>query len=333
MSGHSGGEVLLVPDCGVGAGLGHLERTLALADVLAASVSCRVAVPHGNLQVRDRVAARGHTPVEAFGGVAQRALALCDALRPDAVVLDAYGVGAEHQRGLRRLTCLVVVDDLAADCDCDLAVNPSAGGEALRPQGATDFLGGAAYAPLSSAYSEARKTRDAPGAVDARTVLLSTGATSLGGLGARVAETLLADDASLHVLAVAGPDAGAQAPRTGDRLDVLAAPPTLAPAMRRATVYAGAAGTTALQAASVGVPMVVVAAVDNQAAQAAVLAEAGCALRVDAEEMAATVVRLLDDAPLRGEMARRGRSLVDGRGAERVAEAVIALAARGRARA
>jgi len=326
------GEVLLVPDCGPGTGLGHLERLLAVADALRETAAhCTVAVPHGDAALRQRVAARGHAPVEMPGDVADRAVAACSEVSPDAVVLDAYGVPVAVHSALRRQCSLVVVDDLQGDCDCDLAVNPSPGGEAMRPRGAATFLGGARYSPLSSAYLEARAQRDERGA-EARTVLLSTGATALGGLGAQLARELLRCDAGVRVLAVAGPEVDTAALPVDPRVELLEMPATLGPSLARATVYAGAAGQTSLQAACVGVPAVLVAAVDNQQAQARALEAAGCAMRATADGAAAAAVALLDDSDRLAAMARCGRELIDGRGAERVAEAVLALVA-GRARA
>ncbi len=105
------------------------------------------------------------------------------------------------------------------------------------------------------------------------------------------------------------------------------APPDLADVLAVCTVYVGAAGTTALQAACVGTPAVITPAVPNQQAQAEALARAGCALVADTALMAGACLTLLDDSDARATMAARGRALVDGRGAERVAEAIRHLVA------
>ena len=121
---------------------------------------------------------------------------------------------------------------------------------------------------------------------------------------------------------VVGPDARDGRGTDQPRLHVLFAPTGLAEALAQATVYVGAAGTTAVQAACVGIPAVINDAVVNQSAQAAALAEAGCAVVVDSDDLARTCVRLLDDPARCDAMADRGRDLVDGRGAWRVADAV-----------
>ena len=117
-----------------------------------------------------------------------------------------------------------------------------------------------------------------------------------------------------------GPDSG-DSPRDNlAREHVLVAPPDLANLLATSTVYVGAAGTTAVQAACVGTPAVITAAVRNQEAQAAALARAGCAVVADTAHMARACLTLLDDPDERAAMAARGRALVDGRGAGRVAD-------------
>ena len=193
----------------------------------------------------------------------------------------------------------------------------------MRPSGAGAFLGGAAYALLRASFLEARETvlrRGNP----ARTVLVSTGATNLDGIGERVTAQLLQSDATVEVIRVVGPN-GTTTPDDGKRGRLLVAPGSLAEALSSATIYVGAAGTTAVQAACVGIPAVVTAAVPNQVAQAAALERAGCAVVADSRELAAASLELLEDDLRRRRMAACGRRLVDGRGALRVAHAVRAL--------
>jgi UDP-2,4-diacetamido-2,4,6-trideoxy-beta-L-altropyranose hydrolase len=159
-----------------------------------------------------------------------------------------------------------------------------------------------------------------------RTVLISTGATDLDGIGRRVSNELLELDPTLDVFRVVGPDSHGSIDDPDPRERRLVAPGDLAQALTVATVYVGAAGTTAVQAACVGIPGVIAAAVPNQHAQAAALAAAGCALMVDVTGLATTCLELLDDSARCESMGARGRTLVDGRGAPRVAEAVRTLA-------
>ena len=319
-------RALLAPDCGSGVGLGHLERMLALADALRPDTLVSVVLPDDDVELRRRVEDRGHAVVAARGAAPDRVASVLAAGRaPDLLVLDGYVFDAGMQERLRRRVPLTVVDDLGHTADCDLGINPSPGGESLRPAGATAFLGGAAYALIRSAFAEARETVLRRGRAR-RTVLVSTGATDIDGMAANVSTRLLNEDASLEVLRVVGPDAQSASPVDQPRLHLLVAPPSLAEALAETTIYVGAAGTTAVQAACVGIPAVINDAVPNQSAQAAALGRAGCAVVVDPEDLAAECIKLLDDPARCDVMAERGRALVDGRGAWRVAEAVRRLA-------
>ena len=315
---------LLVPDCGRGVGLGHLERMLALADALRADVSVSVVVPENDTAVHRRVIDRGHAVLAVAGDIAGRALTAAKETSPDVLVIDGYSFDVAAQLRLRARAPLILVDDRGHPAACDLAINPAPGGESKRPDGADSFLGGAMYALLPSAVVEARNAaqdRDRGG----RTVLVSTGAMDPQGLTARLVADLLAGDPVIEVTAVVGPEMDAASLPDDPRLAVLLAPATVAGALSLATVFSGAAGTTAVQAACVGVPAVITPVVANQSDQAAALAAAGCALVAPADQLAGECVRLLDDPQRRAQMGRLGRDLVDGGGAARVAGCVRRL--------
>ncbi|HEY7927370.1 MAG TPA: hypothetical protein VIG86_08135 [Candidatus Dormibacteraeota bacterium] len=316
--------VVLIPDCGGTVGLGHLERLLALADALRGAFSASVIVPEGEAMLARRVSDRGHHAIALPGDAAERAAAAVDSLPADVVVLDGYVFSEEVQRGLRAHARLVVVDDLGLPTDSDLAVNPSAGGELLHPEGAGAFLGGADYALLSSGFVAARTSVLARGQPP-RTALVSSGATNLLDITARFVVDVLAHDATVEVLAVLGPQAVDAELPDDPRLEVLVAPSSLADLLARATIFAGTAGTTALQAACVGVPAVITAAVPNQVGPAAALVAAGCAVAAEPDDLARECLSLLDDPSRRSRMADAGRKLVDGHGACRVADEVRRL--------
>jgi len=320
-------KALLAADCGRGVGLGHLERMLALADALRPEVEVSVLVPDNDAALRRRVSDRGHTPVEARGDTPLRVASAVDSSPSfDVVVLDGYVFDVELQRRLRERAPLTVVDDLRLPADCDLAVNPSPGGDALRPEGARAFVGGAAYALIRASVVNAREIASR-GEREPRSVLVSTGATHLAGLGLSVSHALLDRDPTVAVTRVVGPDSIELAEDAWPREHLLVAPPDLAGSLGTATVYVGAAGTTAVQAACVGCPSAITAAVSNQEAQAAALAAAGCAVVVDPADLAGACLTLLDDPARRAQMATCGRALVDGRGAARVAAEIRHLVA------
>jgi UDP-2,4-diacetamido-2,4,6-trideoxy-beta-L-altropyranose hydrolase len=320
-------RALLAADCGRGVGLGHLERMLALAEALRPDIEVAVVVPQGDEALQKRVSDRGLEVIAAPGDTVHRVASLAASAGAfAAIVLDGYVFDVALQRRLRARAPLVVVDDLQLSADCDIAVNPSPAGEGLRPEGATTFLGGPAYALIRQAVVEARNLA-LQGGRNPRTVLVSTGATDLAGLGRAVTDDLLDRDATVEVIRVVGPDTDSSGRDSRPRERRLVAPLHLADVLATSTVYVGAAGTTAVQAACVGTPAVITAAVSNQKAQADALARAGCAVVTDTALMAGACLTLLDDSAQREAMAARGRTLVDGGGAKRVADAIRSLVA------
>ena len=313
-------DILLLPDCGPGVGLGHLERLLALADRLGPT--CALVLPGWREGIL-RAERRGHEVVIDDAPLPLRARHASHSAR--CLVVDAYGLPLAAQRSVRQSCSLVLVDDLGSQCSCDVAVNPSPGGETLAPDGADLFLGGARYALLNADYLDARHARETTPPRE-RSVIISTGATDADGLGTALA-VRLACNAELEVTLVLGPDASHAA--VPPRVRIAAGLPSLAGLLATHAVFCGAAGTSAVQAAAVGVPGVVTAAFDNQRAQARALAAAGCALDVRRDQIADAVVELLDDGARREAMSAAARQLVDGRGAERVARAVMQLTTAG----
>jgi spore coat polysaccharide biosynthesis predicted glycosyltransferase SpsG len=108
-----------------------------------------------------------------------------------------------------------------------------------------------------------------------------------------------------------------------DRFRVLS-PTDIAPLMAAADLAFCAGGTTTLELAACGVPMIVVTVADNQEPGAAALDRAGCArLAGQALETFPAAVKeigcLLGDDGARTEMSRLGSKLIDGRGVERIA--------------
>jgi UDP-2,4-diacetamido-2,4,6-trideoxy-beta-L-altropyranose hydrolase len=77
-----------------------------------------------------------------------------------------------------------------------------------------------------------------------------------------------------------------------------------------------------------GVPTIAVTLAENQRPIAVSLEAAGAAIdagwnrELTQARLADTLARLVPDETRRGEMSRRGRALVDGRGAQRVADAL-----------
>src|SRR5690606_4872523 len=94
-----------------------------------------------------------------------------------------------------------------------------------------------------------------------------------------------------------------------------------------ADVVVSAAGTSAWDVCTMGRPAVLVGVVENQSAGLARALEAGVALGVDAtlessDRTGTLLARLLDDQDVRRAVVERALAVFDGRGVERVANAL-----------
>lgn len=328
-------------------GAGHVRRCLTLADALRAQGAETVFLCATDAEsFNNLVVAARHRLIELPAGVAsdneadaQACLAALGDEPLAALVVDHYALGQVWERAMRPVALrLVVLDDLADRAhDCDLLID-TAPGDPQRYAGlvppACALQLGPRFALLRDAF-RAQPPRVRDGAI-AR-VLISFGAIDADNLSR---EALAAVRAALPretrvdlVLSHWSPHRAAMAAAAADDpwLELHLDTPDMAALMARADLAIGAGGTTSWERAALGLPALVVEIADNQRATLAGLADAGCALRVEAG--AGLAERLRDRLALlaahRGlviGMAHAGQALVDGRGAARVARAILPLA-------
>ncbi len=336
-------EILLIrADAAPEIGAGHVMRCLALAQAWKGRGGETVFIGRCEAPaLRERLAREGFRllPVPAAHPDPADLAATLDAVRDTGaswVVLDGYGFDAGFQRGVKEGGAKVLVlDDYRhlPEYHADLVLNQNIGAEdfdyGLGPGG--QVLLGCRYVLLRSEFLQT--AREPRRAVDGPVRVLAT----LGGADAgNVTGTVLDALASLlprdfRVRAVAGPAnpntsrLKAQAAGLGGFIRIVegADMPT---EMAGADLAITAAGSTCWELLFLGVPIACLVLADNQAGIASGLNRAGAALSLGraeslaAEEISVRVGPLLRDSELRADMARRGRELVDGRGARRVVE-------------
>jgi len=233
----------------------------------------------------------------------------------EAIVFDGYGFDHQVFRELsERGDRLVIVDDNGdhADAPCVAILNPNLHGSAemydsnpTRPA----LLLGARYALIRPEVKETV----VPAMNDRSGVMLSLGGTDVLGRRDEI-EARLQHHRSWEVTAAKGL-IGASTTSA----------PEMARAMARARVGLIAFGTTTWEALCLGLPIVGVIVADNQLRVAESLASAGLApsfdLRsiTDLTELVTELSELHDSEWLLAERSEHGRSLVDGKGADRVA--------------
>ncbi|HYH39448.1 MAG TPA: UDP-2,4-diacetamido-2,4,6-trideoxy-beta-L-altropyranose hydrolase [Azospirillum sp.] len=339
-------RVLFRADADAAIGTGHIMRCLALAEALAARgaavrfLCARLTAP---MEARLRGAGFPMVTVDAEPGSEADAAAVLAALAaetPAALVVDGYGFGSAWRCAVRGAAAVVFAfDDLAElpDLAADLVANAGPAAATLpygRVAPEAQWLLGPAYFPMRGELAACLPAEGEAAGGDR--LLVSFGGSDPAGLSVpflAAARTRLDDAVGVDLAA------GGTAPRLGAIRTAAAAWPCvalhvdtrdMAGLMRRARLAVAAAGGTLLELAAFRVPMVLAVVADNQAPGARAAEAAGWAVAVDvrggpdgAERLADATAALWRDAERRAAMARAMRGAVDGRGAARLAEALL----------
>lgn len=275
-------RVLLLCDGGGPIGVGHVIRSLALAEASAAAGHDVVVAGHfeGSF-VQGQLAA---APVEVveISPVPEPSpgpfpapgpnplLELVERFGPDVVHIDSYG-SSSWLMGSFVLSSME--DGGYGRRRADVVIDPTFGAElSPRPDdGSTWFLSGSRYAPVRQRVLDARqvvKPIDTATYSIARSVLVVMGGTDPVGLAPAAVGLLARTGLSLDVTVIAvGETAERARAAAGDSslsLNVVAPVDDLPALMARQDLVISAAGTSVWELCCLGVPMAVVWAVDNQ---------------------------------------------------------------------
>lgn len=340
----SGRRVLFLTSGGPMVGLGHVRRCLALARALRGLGTESLFLLDGDQAAVEAVTIEGLVMVRK-GPVTDpdAVIQVYRERRADAVVVDSYAVGTQYLSALVVADLFVVViDDLAdRELPVGLVVNGSVGAEHLVYRGAshTRYLLGPAYVPLRQEFSEP-STREF--ASDLRRILITVGGADPYGLTEYLVRWTAGVFGGVVQDVVIGPLFGSVkslqmvAQNVGELVLLHEDPKEMRGLMLEADLALVGGGQTTYELAATGTPAVAIRMADNQTLNLRGLAEAGALLWVgdagdgDLETKVTGAVTVLAADPVRRrEMSRRGRALVDGQGAMRVARVILDVA-RGR---
>lgn len=319
----SGPTIVFLPDYGPAVGGGHVMRSLTLARALMEKgARCAFAVGDETARMM-RPFANG---VEIWP-----ARAWPD--RPVVAVVDNYALtSADEQALARRGVKVAAIDDLGRDHDCDLVIDPGLGRTAADYPGRAQVLAGASYALVRPEFLSTPAMRQGG------RVLVSLGLTDVGGITAYVVARLATTSGWEAADVVLGSGAeslefvrevAAHDPRFTLHVETTA----MAELIARADLAIGAGGGSTWERACLGLPTLLLILAENQAPMARRLAAEDAVIALDLTDAEFDAIfereleRLLNDAALRDRLSAASYGLCDGQGAERVADAILALAA------
>lgn len=323
-------------DAGVTMGVGHVMRMLALGQAWQdQGGSVRLVGDAGPLE--SLLQRNGVTVVSTAGMSCGQSL---DALLGNSgpgewVVLDGYHFDTDYQSAVRRAGRKVLVLDDMNDrgeyhADALLNQNADAHGYDYRVNDDATVLAGPSFALLRKEFRLAERVgKTIPQRAEKIMITLGGGDSSN-----MVEDILLAlaeiDAPAMQVKAVLGAvnphweSVSRLVEGLPFRCELLRAVEDMTGLMQWADLAVSAAGSTCWELCYFGVPMILVIAADNQAGNGFALAESGAAEVLapgsDRARLAGLVRDVVEDAKRRGSMAENGWNLVDGKGAERVAE-------------
>jgi spore coat polysaccharide biosynthesis predicted glycosyltransferase SpsG/CMP-N-acetylneuraminic acid synthetase len=328
-------RVLFRADGGAVLGMGHVFRSLAIADALRERAHADVAfLMRSDLPDGIRTVERHGYLVLRIGGAPDDVLDRVRDFAPSILVNDLRTLPADYLRALSHLDTVTVnlVDtpgDLETTETYEQLIVSVMKGERETPDG---FYAGPEYAILREQFRGREKDlRDR-----ARMVLLSFGGSDPQGLTLTAARALSVLPAAIEIVAVAGPafafhrELEEAKARAGARMRVVREAGHIAELMLEADVMVGSGGMSVYEIAALGTPGVILAqnAREDERmrefARHGTVCYLGLGTDVSEEALRSAVSGLLDDAAARRAMSARGRALVDGQGAVRAADAVLA---------
>lgn len=321
---------LCYADVGPAAGLGHFQRSVALACALRERGWSVRMLAADTPWVRRRLETVG-LGFSKCDASSQAWKQLAEAPE-QAIVCDSYQAdGTDGLEACRRAGKVVMrFDDLAHEAlPCDLVVNASPAAARLPYASANGHaprrLLGPAYAVLLPEFWDVPQ-RDL--ATTSRQILVSFGGAMAVEHMPALIEALGSQADGRRVSVVCGPFMPPQPIAEAARscrapVEVIAQPASLHRLMQQADLAVCGGGHTLMELARMGCPAVAMSLSPNQTAHLRAFAEAGCVVEASLgapELIARQVEALLADPLARASMSQAGQRLINGQGARRVAQ-------------
>ncbi|MGN7948281.1 PseG/SpsG family protein [Microbacterium sp. 22215] len=327
---------LIRADAGEATGTGHVMRCLTIAEEL--KTRGHEVVIRGDFGtvpwLSARIAEVGvEEEPEAFGVLSTNAR---DYGGIDVVIVDSYVISSDAITHVNRLVPTLAVvdgDTRGIEAEAYLDQNLGATGDGFTPGQQRRLLAGSRYALVRREIRDLRRSEPRELGDPPHICAFMGGSDPTGAMVVvtRAVSALPRDFQVDLVVTDRWRAAAAEAARPGIRFHQPT--PRLPDLLARADLVISATGTSAWDLCTMGVPSIFTTVVDNQRAGYASLMRGGLAVGVDFQNdpdveksLLEGIFRLIEDAPLRRRLWEACTGAFDGRGSERVADAVERLA-------
>lgn len=332
-------------------GLGHVKRCLNLAKAYRSlgGENVEFFLDRASEEIRDEISKHSF-PVRILPNAPNPGILAKKVLEkettPSIVLVDRYWKGLRFHQEIKKLGGLVAaIDDEAKESfNVDLLLNTSFGAKQLGyPENcARVFLLGEEFALLEESFSLAKKmAKEIP--TLAKKILISMGGSDAADYSDWILHALEQEKdkriAALEIKLVLGPayrgssqDRAANWRGKCEKPQVIHQCENMSECMQWADLAITAAGTTAYETACLGLPSLQFAVAENQQNNLNRFQELGISKsmgnrdRCTAQTFTRALLDLCENSIQRKQMSLAGRERVDGFGARRVANALIALA-------
>jgi UDP-2,4-diacetamido-2,4,6-trideoxy-beta-L-altropyranose hydrolase len=341
-------QIVIRADASATIGTGHVMRCLTLAGalrILGADVRFVTNRGPGNLFAQIEQSGFLAYTVDCVSDElgdpnALIELACRERLQPDWIVIDHYGADTNYETALRRVVRrIMVIDDLAnRKHDCDVLLDVNFHKDALaRYRGLVSsvatVLAGPEYALIRPEFVESRSQVSArKGPV--RHVVISFGGADPVGMSIRSMDAIrhLRPDVRVTVVIGAACELRDEIRAKAIELNIVVAEGvSISRLFASADLGIGAPGGTTWERFCVGLPSVLIAIADNQFSVGTAVGDAKYAIYAGPAEdvtdgaLERNLRNILDDEELRHGLSLRSMQLVDGKGANRVAETIVGI--------
>ena len=334
--------------------MGHVMRCLSIADELREMGADVIFVTAGD-ETGDLIQSRGfenhvlHSDFEQMEQELPAFLGFLREYRPDLILTDSYYVTDSYMNALRQISRTVYIDDLGQPVyPVDILINYNIYGSELPYEKyymekgipvPERILTGCAYAPLRVEFRQGRRSRVQDQVTD---VLITTGGGDKADTAGRLCRKLLEErseghHAGIRYHVICGPFAQnrqelMEIAAEDDAFVIHDFVTNMSEFLMDFDLAVSAGGSTMYELCSMGLPTVCFTFADNQRLQAECfdrttgVRNAGSMTDQPAEtidRIAERLTQLEQDSALRQTVREQMLGLVDGRGAIRIAEALL----------